>query len=1049
MEDEEDIYDSNPQPAPAPMVRKLTRHSFFIKGDHKLTSLKEGKRTRVIDHNTTIRTEDHLDPEHLERLMIAFQQHGGELNIDQFTTLLKDIVGESDRYERQMQLLFVKMDTNQNGLVDWDEFCSYMMRDLEDKTKMSNERDVPLLVSPQLLDSPHRGIIRKIQLLSNPARVMTVSEEGIVCFWNMKFTLTRTTVLNNGKAAKSWRVVDAMLMPNAFRIAVATTNRDITFFDLSTGHVSNRLTGLTEIVTSMDYHCDAKNLDRGTLVYGDMGGCVSVLQFFSASTQLFNDPLSPWDDSITVQLRTITETSNAAKSVVTFLKHKVHGNESVDDADRSVRLVRILPTLGMFLSCANSQEKSFVLRDLDKGTTGTDFSVPRGVSTFDYSVKLNLIATGGLDSHLRIWNPYVHTQPISTLKGHATAIAHVIFNSSNSQVISISTNEVIKIWDLKDHVCLNTLTGAIPHHPLTTKHTITSCGWHEPSQMLLTSTREEFCAIELVRDDVKATRTTHDSPVIALEFNPTHNLVLTGDSGGSVCLWDASSGEKKLTIADAHGTNGLTLATFSAHESRFITTAPDGSVCVWSVLSGQLLQRLERKDARETIGVVSTRNAMYTINADRNISCYDDKVTIKIGNIPYIMQPEPEWALSDMPHDEFSASAFCADNLLATGCYDGHIYIWGIRLGKLITKLDVRAARKAADGSTVKLNVPAALGRFAVDQMIWLKARLTAGINNSATLVVSAENGNVFFWNALKSQLLGGFHAGHTELGSETVPAIAVSTDNKILYTGDSLGYLKIWDISDYYPGGECHRDRPRLVSAWRAHVQPITCLTVVERHCVILSGSADCSVRIWTMDGQYIETFGQGHSWVLASEPTGSSIRLNIPQRNSLTESSNVDTEIQQDAFDYAAVSTTKEEEAGKTETNKTTTSTATAPKPTDAQSASSPLGKAYQQRCVEKQASKATWRKQAARTEADRATKQGFSFCQPYQALPYTDLSDLSPLREPSASFRARTQRAALWDEPDDETAATKPKQLQRVGKPVLPGIPVSPQRIRTDAK
>jgi hypothetical protein len=82
-------------------------------------------------------------------------------------------------------------------------------------------------------------------------------------------------VLNNGKAAKSWRVVDAMLMPNAFRIAVATTNRDLTFFDLSTGHVSNRLTGLTEIVTSMDYHCDPKNLDRGTLIYGDMGGYVS------------------------------------------------------------------------------------------------------------------------------------------------------------------------------------------------------------------------------------------------------------------------------------------------------------------------------------------------------------------------------------------------------------------------------------------------------------------------------------------------------------------------------------------------------------------------------------------------------------------------------------------------------------------------------------------------------------------------------------------------------------------------------------------------------
>ena len=79
-------------------------------------------------------------------------------------------------------------------------------------------------------------------------------------------------MLNNGKQGKSWRVVEAVLMPNAFRIAVATTNRDICFFDLSSGEIANKLTGLTEIVTCMDYSCDPKNLDRSTLVFGDMGG---------------------------------------------------------------------------------------------------------------------------------------------------------------------------------------------------------------------------------------------------------------------------------------------------------------------------------------------------------------------------------------------------------------------------------------------------------------------------------------------------------------------------------------------------------------------------------------------------------------------------------------------------------------------------------------------------------------------------------------------------------------------------------------------------------
>lgn len=47
--------------------------------------------------------------------------------------------------------------------------------------------------------------------------------------------------------------------------------------------------------------------------------------------------------------------------------------------------------------------------------------------------------------------------------------------------------------------------------------------------------------------------------------------VLTADTSGAVCIWDASSGEKKLTIADAHGAAGLSFAAFSTHDSRMVT----------------------------------------------------------------------------------------------------------------------------------------------------------------------------------------------------------------------------------------------------------------------------------------------------------------------------------------------------------------------------------------------------------------------------------------------------------------------------------------------
>lgn len=54
--------------------------------------------------------------------------------------------------------------------------------------------------------------------------------------------------------------------------------------------------------------------------------------------------------------------------------------------------------------------------------------------------------TGGFDRIVRIWNPYVNNCATSQMKGHSTAITHIVVNSSDNKIISIS----------KDKVCLGT-----------------------------------------------------------------------------------------------------------------------------------------------------------------------------------------------------------------------------------------------------------------------------------------------------------------------------------------------------------------------------------------------------------------------------------------------------------------------------------------------------------------------------------------------------------------------------------------------------------------
>ena len=57
--------------------------------------------------------------------------------------------------------------------------------------------------------------------------------------------------------------------------------------------------------------------------------------------------------------------------------------------------------------------------------------------------------------------------------------------------------------------------------------------------------------------------------------------------------------------------------------------------------------------------------------------------------------------------------------------------------------------------------------------------------------------------------------------------------DNRILVTGDNLGFIRVWDISDYFASTPTTRERPRQIQEWRAHVQVrLTCERVIMGVC-------------------------------------------------------------------------------------------------------------------------------------------------------------------------------------------------------------------------
>ena len=41
------------------------------------------------------------------------------------------------------------------------------------------------------------------------------------------------------------------------------------------------------------------------------------------------------------------------------------------------------------------------------------FQVPKGVNSFDYSKDWNILVSGGVDTTIRLWNPFDYSKPVA------------------------------------------------------------------------------------------------------------------------------------------------------------------------------------------------------------------------------------------------------------------------------------------------------------------------------------------------------------------------------------------------------------------------------------------------------------------------------------------------------------------------------------------------------------------------------------------------------------------------------------------------------------
>ena len=670
-----------------------------MNSSYSLTSMEE---------HPAMSLEDSLTNDRLKELEFLFQvfdvDDSGGLDMDEFRHIMRTAV-DKNLSDEECDRLFMKVDTNCDGNVDWDELLSYMLLEIQEKDAMKEIHQSKLLpntmrkvenieryqnLSDSVIKIEYIPRFNKSELGSmepywaGNGKYVTVTKAGVINFWNeamvhqLRYQLPAPKVVNRDLGL--WVMAMAVLQ-NMSIMAIATTAGTLMFFDINAYSFIKCLTikHLDICITCLTFWTDPDMREHSILMFGDARGSVMVLDFkdVAAATALFQPP-SKYHGS-TISFTEMLKNPGMFAGITAYKHPYVHHDLVID--------IKFYMSLHGFISCCNSNKSAMYLGDLTGGKSYI-FNSSKGIQAFDFYPTTNIIVTGGKDGEIRIWNPYVPSKPIMILQGQITPIILVQVDKEREKILTVSVEKEIVIYDMLTQVAVQ----VIKRKDINLGERVLSAACYNPYRKALILGNNQLALFEHQEEDIVQQKfLSHLEPVTCLAYNSVFDQLVSGAINGVVCVWHPSTGAMAMRFT-AHkiarqGTEDVavevTCICFDPTERRLITAGRDGCVKIWNFNNGALLRVLEDSNTTEITGIVCPPKRIMTAGWNRRIQLYVDTyedVSVRVWDQRH---------KADITH-----LAFRHPSVVASGDNNGDILIWNIESSNISLRLNANVGTK-------------------------------------------------------------------------------------------------------------------------------------------------------------------------------------------------------------------------------------------------------------------------------------------------------------------------------------------------------------------
>ncbi|XP_050315531.1 WD repeat-containing protein on Y chromosome-like [Anthonomus grandis grandis] len=368
---------------------------------------------------------------------------------------------EGPQYSLQASLLF---DEINRETVTWNDLLDFLIKN------MYNLPKTPLRLDVGAIEHVAHGKNESI------AKIVLIETEQYFCYaiilkhgrvglydGNLNFLtcyhaiMTRedlTRPEDERRRRNRW-ITDALFCPDTLMFIITNTARSLMIYEASgLNHVPYWLILSTpNILECLAYEPYVKldsNYSSSTLYAGDCYGRVLTFTFRQPKSSLLRRKKN---DSITLFYWMDFLKEKDYVTVKTY--NKVH-----EDSVKSIKYYRDLKLL---VTCSKDPNNSVILKHMtdSKGGNKVVYKIPRGVSCFALSPKNRLLITGSGNGIIRIWNIFI-SKPVALISEYDSEVVDIQIIEGMDLFLSCSSSAIFKLWDLKDHTCLQTLKLKFP-----------------------------------------------------------------------------------------------------------------------------------------------------------------------------------------------------------------------------------------------------------------------------------------------------------------------------------------------------------------------------------------------------------------------------------------------------------------------------------------------------------------------------------------------------------------------------------------------------------